>query len=57
VLKTRRKTLVNAIGNYGALPFEKPDIAKALKSLDLPEDIRGEKLSLTQFAMLSNALT
>lgn len=53
----RRKTLVNAVGNYSGLSYTKEDIAKALNEIGLDENIRGEALSLEQFAMLSNALT
>lgn len=53
----RRKTLVNAVGNYVGLDFAKEDISKALESVGLSETIRGEALSLQQFADLSNALT
>lgn len=53
----RRKTLVNAVGNYAGLDFSKEEIAKALIAAGLSETIRGEALSLQQFADLSNALT
>ena len=53
----RRKTLVNAISNYGGLSFTKEEIKEALKSLSLNEDVRGETLNLQQFAAISNVLT
>ena len=53
----RRKTLVNAINNYGGLSFTKDEVAEALKSLSLNENVRGETLNLQQFAALSNILT
>lgn len=53
----RRKTLVNAVSNYSGLDFSKDDIVDALKSMGLSENVRGETLSLSQFAELSNALT
>ena len=53
----RRKTLVNAVANYAGLDFDKQQIADALKSMGLSETIRGESLSLEQFAGLSNTLT
>lgn len=53
----RRKTLVNAVGNYAGLDISKEDIAKALVSMGLSENVRGESLSLEQFSELSNILT
>lgn len=53
----RRKTLVNAVGNFAGLSFTKEDIASALNSIGLSENVRGEALSLEQFALLANALT
>ena len=51
----RRKTLVNAVAN-GGLGFEKEDVARALDAAGLDRSIRGEKLSLEQFAALSDEL-
>lgn len=53
----RRKTLINAVGNYSGLNYTKEEILKALQEVGLDENIRGEALSLEQFAKLSNALT
>lgn len=53
----RRKTLVNAVTNFSGLDYSKEDIEKALAELDISERIRGEALSLQQFADLSNILT
>ncbi len=53
----RRKTLVNAVTNFSGLDYSKEDIEKALAELDISEKIRGEALSLQQFADLSNILT
>lgn len=52
----RRKTLVNGVSNYTGLDYSKDEIAAALSDLDLAEDIRGEALTLAQFAGLSNRL-
>lgn len=52
----RRKTLQNGIGNDGSLPVTKEQAAKALERMGLPATIRGEKLSLEEFAELSNIL-
>ena len=49
----RRKTLVNGLKNAG---FAKDKITAALQALELPETVRGETLSLAQFAALSAAL-
>ncbi|MCQ2080860.1 MAG: 16S rRNA (adenine(1518)-N(6)/adenine(1519)-N(6))-dimethyltransferase RsmA [Lachnospiraceae bacterium] len=51
----RRKTLVNSIGNAG-IGISKEKILEALNQMELNESIRGEKLSLEEFARLSNIL-
>lgn len=51
----RRKTLVNSIGNAG-IGISKEKILEALNQMELNESIRGEKLSLEEFAKLSNIL-
>lgn len=52
----RRKTLVNSVGNAAGLGISKERIAGALETLGLSTDIRGEALTLAQFAALSNLL-
>ena len=52
----RRKTLVNGLGNAGFLPVTKEQVAAALEKMELSPTIRGEVLSLEQFAELSNLL-
>ena len=52
----RRKTLVNGISNYAGLSFSKEDVQKALESMGLSPTVRGETLSLEQFATLSDTL-
>lgn len=52
----RRKTLVNGIGNAQNLRYTKEQVAAALEKLGLPSTIRGEELTLNQFAELSNML-
>ncbi len=52
----RRKTLVNGISNFSELNFTKEEVAEALKEMGLGESIRGEKLTLAEFAKLSNLL-
>lgn len=51
----RRKTLVNGLKNSGELNFSKEKIEKTLKICGLPLNIRGEALTLEQFACLTNA--
>ena len=51
----RRKTLVNALGN-ASLGVSKEAVQEALKKQQLSQTIRGEALSLQQFADLTNAL-
>lgn len=50
----RRKTLQNGLNNSPELSFTKEQIAKAIESLNLPASVRGEALTLEQFAELSN---
>ena len=52
----RRKTLMNGLGNASELHFSKEEIAQALEQMGLPLTIRGEALTLEQFANLSNLL-
>lgn len=52
----RRKTLVNGLGNAAGLHYRKEEIAKALEEMGLSPTIRGEALTLEQFAVLSNIL-
>ena len=52
----RRKTLVNGLGNAAFLPVTKEQVAEALEKMNLSATIRGEALSLEQFAQLSNLL-
>ena len=52
----RRKTLVNGLKNSADLNYSKEQIVEAIKSIDKDERIRGEKLTLEEFAKLTNAL-
>ena len=52
----RRKTLVNGLGNAAFLPVTKEQVVEALEKMELSPTIRGEALSLEQFAELSNIL-
>ena len=52
----RRKTLQNGLANDSGLGISKDMAAEALKQMGLAETVRGETLSLGQFAELSNIL-
>lgn len=51
----RRKTLVNGLKNSPEIHFSKEQIEQALESCGLSLNIRGEALTLEQFAQLANA--
>ena len=51
----RRKTMLNSVGNSG-IDITKEALTNALETMGLPLTIRGEALSLEQFAQLSNLL-
>ena len=51
----RRKTLANALRS-GFSELDRADIASAMEEALLPPAVRGETLSIMQFAALSNAL-
>ena len=50
----RRKTLVNGLTNAADLHISKEQITQALETLGWSATIRGEALTLEQFAQLSN---
>lgn len=52
----RRKTLINGLYNSGVLPLSKDELAQVLEKLGLSANIRGEALSLEQFAAFSNLI-
>lgn len=52
----RRKTLLNSLTNATDLPFTKEELTIALEKLGWPVNIRGEALTLEEFAQLSNLL-
>jgi len=53
----RRKTLQNALHNMPELNLSKEQVVNALKEMGLSETIRGEKLTLEDFARLSDLLS
>lgn len=52
----RRKTLVNALTKSPYIHIEKEKVLSALDQMGISNTIRGEKLSIQQFAELSNTL-
>ena len=52
----RRKTLVNSLSSALGMPLSKEALTCAVTACGLPENIRGERLSITDFAALSRAL-
>lgn len=52
----RRKTLVNALGNAAGLNVKKEQVLSALEKMGLSPTIRGEALTLEEFAELSESL-
>lgn len=52
----RRKTLVNSLTNASFLSVSKEAILRALSEMGISETVRGEALTLEEFAKLSNLL-
>ena len=52
----RRKTLANSIANAQALSYTREQVADALREMNLSETVRGEALTLEEFARLSDLL-
>ena len=52
----RRKTLLNSLANASELSFSKEEIGAAVEKMGLSPSVRGETLSLAQFAQLSDLL-
>ena len=52
----RRKTLANGLKNSAELDFTKEEIEEAIARLGKGASVRGEALTLEEFANLSNAL-
>ena len=52
----RRKTLANGLNNFTGLNLSKEVIQQCIEELGVPATIRGEALSLEQFAQLSNII-
>lgn len=52
----RRKTLQNGLKNSGLFPLSKEEIVASIVEAGLPETVRGEALTLEQFAALANIM-
>ena len=52
----RRKTLINGINNFQGLDYTKEQIENTIESLGKGASIRGESLSLEEFATIANEL-
>ena len=52
----RRKTLVNCLSRTGAGRMSRAEAEQAVRELGVPASVRGEALSLEQFARLANGL-
>lgn len=53
----RRKTLLNGLSHSSELPFSKEQITAAIAALGMAPAVRGETLTLEQFAHLSDLLS
>ena len=53
----RRKTLQNGIANSPELPYSKAQVEKALEKMGLAANVRGESLTLAEFAKLSDTIS
>jgi 16S rRNA (adenine1518-N6/adenine1519-N6)-dimethyltransferase len=52
----RRKTLANGLSNFPQIGLDKEQITACITALSVPATIRGEALTLEQFARLSNLI-
>ena len=53
----RRKTFANAAGNSQEVPFTREQVGAALSAIGKSENIRGEAMTLAEFAALSDRLS
>ena len=53
--RLRRKTLLNALS--AAFPLDKEALRGCIEAAGLPPDIRGERLSIPQFAALADQIS
>ncbi|MBQ9915478.1 MAG: 16S rRNA (adenine(1518)-N(6)/adenine(1519)-N(6))-dimethyltransferase RsmA, partial [Clostridia bacterium] len=52
----RRKTFLNSVGNFPGISATKEDVRAVLEQLGIPETVRGEALSMEEFAKISDLL-
>ena len=52
----RRKTLVNGLTNAPELKLTKERVLEALEKMELSPTVRGEALTLVQFAQISDEI-
>ncbi len=52
----RRKTLANSLCNSPKIGLPKEVIQESIEELEVPVTVRGEALTLDQFAVLSNII-
>ena len=52
----RRKTLVNSLSSALGSPLDRAALARTVADCGLPENVRGERLGIPEFAALSRAL-
>jgi 16S rRNA (adenine1518-N6/adenine1519-N6)-dimethyltransferase len=52
----RRKTLANGLNNFPQINLSKEQIQECIQALGVPVTVRGEALTLAQFAQLSNLM-
>lgn len=52
----RRKTLQNCLNHFEELQYNKEDVSKILSEMNLNESIRGEALTLAQYAEFTNRI-
>ncbi len=52
----RRKTLLNGLSHFQEFDFDKETLAGAISRCGFAPDVRGEKLTLAEFAQLANEL-
>jgi 16S rRNA (adenine1518-N6/adenine1519-N6)-dimethyltransferase len=52
----RRKTLANGLNNFPQINLSKEQIQECILALGVPVTVRGEALTLEQFAQLSNIM-
>jgi len=52
----RRKTLLNCLGSAYGGRYSKDDLRQIITACGLPEDVRGERLGIPEFAALAKKL-